>query len=131
MYAFRAAMQYVSRELRTSGGSGNRFGGWVNLYLVPNMDLRPRDRSARQLQNTPQLHAHRGQSKRRQAAPQLDDLQVPIETNHVDLEGHSKSMDAGRGFDPQPPSGVQTTSPERSEEHTSELQSPCNLVCRL
>src|SRR5256885_2634258 len=23
------------------------------------------------------------------------------------------------------------TSPERSEEHTSELQSPCNLVCRL
>ena len=25
--------------------------------------------------------------------------------------------------------GVKTTS--RSEEHTSELQSPCNLVCRL
>src|SRR5256885_7336571 len=23
------------------------------------------------------------------------------------------------------------TPPERSEEHTSELQSPCNLVCRL
>src|SRR2546426_1762055 len=23
------------------------------------------------------------------------------------------------------------TGPERSEEHTSELQSPCNLVCRL
>src|SRR5256885_8044033 len=23
------------------------------------------------------------------------------------------------------------TSPSRSEEHTSELQSPCNLVCRL
>src|SRR5256885_11661570 len=26
--------------------------------------------------------------------------------------------------------GVEMTSP-RSEEHTSELQSPCNLVCRL
>src|SRR2546426_10761266 len=27
---------------------------------------------------------------------------------------------------------VETSSlPERSEEHTSELQSPCNLVCRL
>src|SRR5205807_9474984 len=25
----------------------------------------------------------------------------------------------------------QDRSPERSEEHTSELQSPCNLVCRL
>src|SRR5256885_7606253 len=24
-----------------------------------------------------------------------------------------------------------TARPERSEEHTSELQSPCNLVCRL
>src|SRR2546426_7017555 len=24
-----------------------------------------------------------------------------------------------------------TIGPERSEEHTSELQSPCNLVCRL
>src|SRR5256885_12063040 len=27
--------------------------------------------------------------------------------------------------------GVRRTVPERSEEHTSELQSPCNLVCRL
>src|SRR5256885_8268224 len=26
---------------------------------------------------------------------------------------------------------AQTDSPVRSEEHTSELQSPCNLVCRL
>src|SRR2546426_8885777 len=30
-----------------------------------------------------------------------------------------------RGFSPH------TTRPWRSEEHTSELQSPCNLVCRL
>src|SRR2546426_387553 len=27
--------------------------------------------------------------------------------------------------------GVLLRSPHRSEEHTSELQSPCNLVCRL
>src|SRR5256885_5073897 len=26
---------------------------------------------------------------------------------------------------------VNVQAPERSEEHTSELQSPCNLVCRL
>src|SRR2546426_4316130 len=26
---------------------------------------------------------------------------------------------------------VRERTPERSEEHTSELQSPCNLVCRL
>src|SRR5256885_11485341 len=30
--------------------------------------------------------------------------------------------------DPQP---SQSTTESRSEEHTSELQSPCNLVCRL
>src|SRR2546426_4731494 len=27
--------------------------------------------------------------------------------------------------------GIDHPFPERSEEHTSELQSPCNLVCRL
>src|SRR5256885_6082297 len=40
---------------------------------------------------------------------------------------------------PGPPRGRQTSAgeeascraPQRSEEHTSELQSPCNLVCRL
>src|SRR5256885_10742641 len=30
-----------------------------------------------------------------------------------------------------PPVMFTSTSPKRSEEHTSELQSPCNLVCRL
>src|SRR5256885_5758690 len=29
------------------------------------------------------------------------------------------------------PRRVQSKTPLRSEEHTSELQSPCNLVCRL
>src|SRR5256885_4594480 len=29
------------------------------------------------------------------------------------------------------PSGVKQGQDSRSEEHTSELQSPCNLVCRL
>src|SRR5205807_9740074 len=30
-----------------------------------------------------------------------------------------------------PPASRRTRDPGRSEEHTSELQSPCNLVCRL
>src|SRR5256885_6308361 len=30
-----------------------------------------------------------------------------------------------------PPARGRRTRTERSEEHTSELQSPCNLVCRL
>src|SRR2546426_4175928 len=32
---------------------------------------------------------------------------------------------------PQAPFVFRTSSESRSEEHTSELQSPCNLVCRL
>src|SRR2546426_7324059 len=35
---------------------------------------------------------------------------------------------AGADLYLQPPGGL---TPHRSEEHTSELQSPCNLVCRL
>src|SRR5256885_7064041 len=40
------------------------------------------------------------------------------------------------GRPPAPPRGFQRTAEltvlwKRSEEHTSELQSPCNLVCRL
>src|SRR2546426_7189757 len=30
-----------------------------------------------------------------------------------------------------PPRAARNRAPSRSEEHTSELQSPCNLVCRL
>src|SRR2546426_6944182 len=30
-----------------------------------------------------------------------------------------------------PPNGATRSTTQRSEEHTSELQSPCNLVCRL
>src|SRR2546426_5518324 len=36
----------------------------------------------------------------------------------------------GRRREPAPPEGLMAIDP-RSEEHTSELQSPCNLVCRL
>src|SRR2546426_4973924 len=40
---------------------------------------------------------------------------------YVPAEGHRSDLD---------PAGLCPVA-ERSEEHTSELQSPCNLVCRL
>src|ERR1039457_5437409 len=40
--------------------------------------------------------------------------------------GHQQPVDRAR-FRP----AVRSAVPYRSEEHTSELQSPCNLVCRL
>src|SRR5256885_4669982 len=45
---------------------------------------------------------------------------VDHELRHVDVDGvRTRVLRAGAGPD------------LRSEEHTSELQSPCNLVCRL
>src|ERR1039457_7438989 len=44
--------------------------------------------------------------------------------------GDSRSIPVKNGFDEQPV--VRCVAADmRSEEHTSELQSPCNLVCRL
>src|SRR2546426_9196904 len=44
--------------------------------------------------------------------------------------GDVKQYSAGDAFY-EPAGGVHQVTNQRSEEHTSELQSPCNLVCRL
>src|SRR5256885_8434234 len=53
----------------------------------------------------------------------------------VSVRGHRPSV-SPRGVERGRPLGLGTHGPaaphaRRSEEHTSELQSPCNLVCRL
>src|SRR5256885_13095142 len=51
-----------------------------------------------------------------------------------DFNARGMSSRASRGYeavDPVRQSPVYTITMPRSEEHTSELQSPCNLVCRL
>ena len=108
----------IYRSLCTLAGlSGrwNRRRGWLNQQLVPYLCLRTFDGSARQFDDALQFDADGGHAKRHQAAPQLNDFVIPIKTDHVNLEGHSKSMDAGGRFDPQPPSGVQTTSSEKTK----------------
>src|SRR2546426_5361699 len=48
--------------------------------------------------------------------------------------GTTSDQDMGTAFAPRPFTVSAKTLPcctRRSEEHTSELQSPCNLVCRL
>src|SRR5688500_16772470 len=44
---------------------------------------------------------------------------------------HVAAVDLGRGHDPVGRRHRSALDVDRSEEHTSELQSPCNLVCRL
>src|SRR2546426_5990804 len=46
----------------------------------------------------------------------------------ADASGHGFGARSGTHVDAERGRGVAR---ERSEEHTSELQSPCNLVCRL
>src|SRR5688500_19978106 len=59
-------------------------------------------------------------SNRDTGIPFVDQVLEPI-GDITGLEGR------GQGFAPQ----FFGSAPARSEEHTSELQSPCNLVCRL
>src|SRR5688500_19342876 len=58
------------------------------------------------------------------------------------VRGHFKDIHGTLVFDPADPgatsveatieaAGIWTGEAARSEEHTSELQSPCNIVCRL
>src|SRR5256885_11068012 len=53
----------------------------------------------------------------------------PVQTNRIDRRG-AGSPAAAAGWSGIG-SGPRTRITARSEEHTSELQSPCNLVCRL
>src|SRR5205807_7325627 len=50
--------------------------------------------------------------------PQLEAEADAVDARHKDVDGHKVGAEVARRL-------------ERSEEHTSELQSPCNLVCRL
>src|SRR5256885_9341521 len=52
------------------------------------------------------------------AGPEVDPLTVDLEGVAVEADGVRRCLDRCRAR-------------RRSEEHTSELQSPCNLVCRL
>src|SRR5688500_19854398 len=52
----------------------------------------------------------------------------PGTAGEVPMGPAAQRLDRGLGARP---SGRQADQPGRSEEHTSELQSPCNLVCPL
>src|SRR2546426_3501519 len=55
----------------------------------------------------------------------VDDEQRGVAEHQGKVVGRGGGVDSG-----EPPDETQQSDP-RSEEHTSELQSPCNLVCRL
>src|SRR2546426_5954702 len=61
----------------------------------------------------------------------VGDPRAVIVVDYVALRGRRvRERLRGRGAAEQDASQDQTPG-ERSEEHTSELQSPCNIVCRL
>src|SRR5256885_8441087 len=68
-----------------------------------------------------------GLCRRRQASDAMKTRFVLIETSHAGNVGAAARALKTMGFD-----DLVLVRPRwRSEEHTSELQSPCNLVCRL
>src|SRR5256885_5854688 len=68
----------------------------------------------------------RGVGVRRQGASRAGDGPVLVT---FAAEAHHGRRDRGEHVDQA--FVLATVAPSRSEEHTSELQSPCNLVCRL
>src|SRR2546426_5761604 len=61
------------------------------------------------------------------------EVRVPRADGGAVLGGCRRESDAGGGRAGSAGRALSTAvrGPDRSEEHTSELQSPCNLVCRL
>src|SRR5256885_3782820 len=71
---------------------------------------------------------------RRKLAPALFNLlRAGRLSEHFAIMGVSRSPLTDAGFREAARQGIldHSGNPQRSEEHTSELQSPCNLVCRL
>src|SRR5256885_13149509 len=59
---------------------------------------------------------------------------APAATDSAPASRRSRATPDPASRHPRPPAAAPTVRPvtaSRSEEHTSELQSPCNLVCRL
>jgi len=101
---------------RFAGHGRASLGDGRNMQLISHFHPQPGDRSARQLQHATHPEADRGQPEWRQTVPQLDHLKIAVQSHHIDFEGHEKSMNTGRGSDPQPPSSVQTSSTEQAEQ---------------
>src|SRR5256885_11617561 len=53
------------------------------------------------------------------------------EMNSIIEDALYESGAVRKASEPTPVANIVETPAKRSEEHTSELQSPCNLVCRL
>src|SRR2546426_6382382 len=63
---------------------------------------------------------------------QVRGTEVEVEIGHRDPVGIEGDIESARGEGGGARQKLrQAARPRRSEEHTSELQSPCNLVCRL
>src|SRR5205807_7581814 len=62
--------------------------------------------------------------ERPQRADSIVDDRVRSRDARSEVMGNKRSKDRAD-------TDIEDHNPQRSEEHTSELQSPCNLVCRL
>src|SRR5256885_3723876 len=72
-------------------------------------------------------HGGAGMARAPASASGFHSLSLPGRSDAPRLEADSMVLDV----EADTPGAPASTAPARSEEHTSELQSPCNIVCRL
>src|SRR5688500_8344278 len=110
----------------------------VLVSLPPNVlevlpELRQQQERARQIQN--EVRNREMQEMQRKLRPPLSELLTPEQARDVQLGTAEEKLAVLNSLPKEKRTlvfrSMQAQSVPRSEEHTSELQSPCKLVCRL
>lgn len=77
------------------------------LQLVSDLHLAIADLSRRQLQHAMRFQANAGHSKWGHTMPKPENTQALAECNHINRKQHAERMNAGRGLDEEPASGIE------------------------
>src|SRR3989454_8613812 len=128
----REAQDRYEPPQRPHGGGVHSFGG-CGLQDIE----RGSERVIRELERGRGRHLEHDLGKRRgprepadvagQVAPQVDEIEGAEGVKLARLAEVELGHALAQELEPRPEPALRS----RSEEHTSELQSPCNLVCRL
>src|SRR5205807_7271325 len=100
--------------------------------LIPNMNIMPLIRWTSRSPASPVPYSFQQRQRAKMLGSKARLGTVPCQVSQSSVRG---DRSGGGGYSHAPLGSLRpshpSTSIRRSEEHTSELQSPCNLVCRL
>src|SRR5256885_438292 len=119
-----------SEEIEERGVVQWRFGAVAHrggLKSLPSLAGLPDTQGAPAASGAQAAHGGAGMARAPASASGFHSLSLPGRSDAPRLEADSMVLDV----EADTPGAPASTAPARSEEHTSELQSPCNIVCRL